>query len=155
EAIEIAADGSLRLMAGADTPFAPRGVFLGGPFEVLDGATPWYRLQVYADPLPDGTHVQLFTFSTDVSDPPPYDPIADVPFPDLGIVPRWKAAPSGVLDILILDAPARFLWIGGLMRSEGEASPVLHQMRVGYGRDTYLTFLPAIYHKNEVQRDFL
>ena len=149
-ALEITMDGSLTLVHAADGTFVPRGIFRGGPFEVFAGPTPWYRLQVDADSLPDGTHVQLFTFTADDSDAP-YDPTIDNPF----VHPGWKAAPRDCLDVLILSPPAHRLWIGGLLRSDGQASPRLHQMRVVYGRETYVSFLPAIYRKNGSQRDFL
>jgi phage tail-like protein len=149
-ALEITPDGSLSLVREAAGTFVDRGVFRGGPFKTLADATPWYRLQVDAAPLPEKTHVQLFTFTSDGGDAP-FDPEADDPFSD----PRWKAAPRDVLDILILNPPARNLWIGGLVRSDGLESPLLYQMRVDYGRETYLSFLPAIYGKSEPHRDFL
>lgn len=143
-------DGALALARMADDSFASRGVFRGGPFEALAGPTPWYRLQVHADPLPEATHVQLFTFAAD-DGAAPFDPTASEPFAD----PGWRRAPRDVLDILILNQPARHLWVGGVFYSDGQTSPVVHQMRVDYGRDTYLKFLPAIYGKSESQRDFV
>jgi phage tail-like protein len=149
DGLEIAADGTLSL-APAAGGVGPRGVFRGGPFEAPAGPTPWHRLQVFTGPLPVGAHIQLFTFTGDGIDAP-YDPAAGSPFAD----PGWRAAPRDVLDTLILNPPANRLWIGGVVRSDGQTSPVLHQMRVDYGRDTYLSFLPAIYSKDEAQRDFL
>ena len=149
EGLQIGADGAL-VLAPAGGGVVTRGVFRGGPFEALAGPTPWYRLQLFADALPDGAHIQLFTFAGEGIDAP-YDPAASNPFAD----PSWQAAPRDVLDILILSAPATRLWIGGVVRSDGQTSPTLRQMRVDYGRDTYLSFLPAIYRRNETQRDFL
>ncbi len=147
--VTIEADGSL-MLAHAGKPFETKGVFRGGPFEALAGPTPWFRLRVLADPLPEGTHVQVLTFAADGGDAP-YDPTADNPFTD----PGWKGAPRDVLDILIPNSPAHLLWIGGVLRSDGRESPVLRQMRLDYGRKTYLKFLPAIYGGRERQRDFL
>jgi phage tail-like protein len=148
--IEIESDGSLRLARADSDMFAQRGVFLGGPFEAFSELIPWYRLRVYADPLPESTHVQLFTLTAD-QDTIAFDPTADEPFPK----PDWHAAPRDLLDILIPNSPARRLWIGGLLHSDGRASPALHQMRVHYGRDTWLKFLPALYAKGESQRDLM
>jgi phage tail-like protein len=147
---EIGTDGSLTLARTDGNTFIPRGVFRGGLFEGVTGLTPWFRLRVHADPLPEGAHVQLFTSTADDGDAP-YDPTAERPFTG----PGWKAAPRDELDILIPNPPARRLWIGGILRSDGQASPVLHQMRVDYGRDTYLQFLPAIYGESESKRDLL
>ena len=147
---ELETDGSLTLTRTDGGAFISRGVFRGGPFEGVTDPTPWFRLRVHSDPLPKGTHVQLFTFTADIGDAP-YDPTAEQPFAD----PGWKAAPRDELDILISNPPARRLWIGGVLRSDGQGSPVLHQIRVDYGRDTYLRFLPAIYGESESKRDLL
>jgi phage tail-like protein len=42
-----------------------------------------------------------------------------------------------------------------MLRSDGQDSPGIQQIRVDYGRDTYLSFLPAIYGKNMSRREFL
>lgn len=130
--------------------YVHRGVFLGGPFEIYDLPTPWFRLQAFADSLPSGTHLQLFTYTSD-SGVAPYHPADDEPFRDKG----WAALPPDVLDVLIPNPPARHLWIGGIMRSDGAASPFVRQMRVDYGRDSYLKYLPAIYGTDEESRDLL
>jgi phage tail-like protein len=62
----------------------------------------------------------------------------------------WDA-PSGQT----LSPPARYLWIGGLLQSDGSGSPTLRQIRVDYGRDTYLRHLPAIYAEKAASRDLL
>jgi phage tail-like protein len=159
--IEISPAGALQLAKDA-TQFRPRGVFRGGPFEVLPEGTPWYRLRVLGGPNPEGTHVQLFTFTAQAGDAP-FDPAADNPFADTG----WREAPRDALDILILNpppvsadpdrppAPPRFLWVGGILRSDGSASPELQQIRVDYGRATWLDFLPPIYGDKRGSRDFL
>lgn len=142
--------GSLQLARLDENTLVPKGVFRGGPFEAPDDPSRWHRLRVHADPLPEGTHIQLFTLTTDDGDLP-FDPTAGDPFPS----PPWRAAPRDVLDTLILNSPARRLWIGGLVYGDGRNSPVLHQMRVDYGRDTYLRFLPALYAREKPQRDFM
>jgi len=147
--LDIAPDGSLTLQAAGGVP-VPRGVFRGGPFTGPGEPAPWSRLRVETPPLPEGTHVRLFTFTADGGDAP-YDPSADEPFSD----PGWRAAPRDVLDVWIANPPARRLWVGGLVHSDGRASPRLRQMRVDHGRDTYLDFLPAVYARDGPQRDFL
>jgi len=144
--------GSLSL-ASTPTPsgtLAQRGVFRAGPFEAQGGSTAWYRLQAYADAIPDGTYLELFTLTSDTGDAP-YDPTADAPFSHSD----WRAVPRNRLDALILNAPARQLWIGGIFRGDGQSSPIVHQMRVDYGRNTYLQFLPAIYGNDGARRDLL
>lgn len=148
--LEITAEGALSLSAAAAGGLTRRGVFLGGPFETPMGSNAWYRLQVVADTIADDTYIELFTATREGGNPP-FDPAGDAPFHDAG----WKAVRRNTLDALILNAPARQLWIGGILRGDGHRSPAVHQMRIDYGRDTYLEFLPAIYRHDDATRDLL
>jgi len=150
--LTVAPDGALTLTRTTGDGFATRGVFRGGPFSATDGPTPWYQLQAYADSLPDGPHVQLFTLTTDEDDIGAFDAAADDPFPKSA---GWHAAPRDGLDLVIPNPPARFLWIGGVLRGDGRASPRLRQIRVDYGHASYLSLLPAIYSQDASRRDFL
>jgi len=148
----IAPDGALTLACPTGDVFATRGVFRGGPFGAADRPTPWYQLQAYADAQPEGTHVQLFTLTTDEDDIGAFDAAADDPFPKAA---HWHAAPRDSLDLVIPNPPAPFLWIGGVLRSNGQAAPRLRQIRVDYGRETSLSFIPAMYGTDASRRDFL
>jgi phage tail-like protein len=163
-----------------DRAFVSFGSFLAGPFEAEGRPVLWHRLQTDAESLPENTHLWLSTWSSDDPSTPPFYPQAEDPFAD----PTWQRLPRGVLDALIpskpaghqqanllpsptdprrgdlrnsliLSVPARYLWIGGLLQSDGGASPALHQIRVDYGRDTYLRHLPPIYAEQDASRDFL
>lgn len=147
--LQIAPDGSLGLTPTSNGAYEPRGVFRAGPFKVAGAPTDWYRLRVLGDPLPDGTHVQVFTFGGGGSDAP-YTPGAEHPFD----APGWQAAPRDALDLLIQNPPAQQLWVGGVILGRA-ATPRLHQMRVDYGRDTSIESLPAIFGRDETQCDFL
>jgi phage tail-like protein len=149
--LEVAPDGVLRLEAASDGSYPPRGIWRSGPFEVLPEPTDWYRLQVMAESLPPRTHVQVFTFASDDPGAPAFDPTAEEPFAD----PGWQASPRDGLDVLLPTGPTRYLWIGGVVRSDGSATPALDQMRLAYGRDTYLAHLPALYGRQEGPRDLL
>jgi phage tail-like protein len=144
----VAPDGALRL----DTvggQFLARAAFLGGPFETPEARpVSWFRLEGVADPPPPGTHLQLFTFTADAG-PAPFNPSAEDPFP----APGWAGAPRDALDLLIPNPPARLFWVGGLLRSDGSGTPALRQLRVSYGRDTYLRHLPAIYGDDPAGRE--
>jgi phage tail-like protein len=107
-------------------------------------------LTALADDLPAGTHAQFFTLTTSSAGAPPFDPTSDTPFGD----PSWNAIPRDVLEGVIANGPGTFLWLGAILRGQGKQSPRLRQVRVDYGRDTYLNWLPAIYQQ-QPQRDFL
>jgi phage tail-like protein len=142
--IVIASDGALQLSTGATL-----GVLMAGPVQAPNASTDWFRLRAIADDLPAGTHAQFFTQTSDGA-APPYDPTADDPFDD----PNWSALPSDLFEGVIANPPGASLYIGLILRSDGTASPRIHQLRVDYGRDTYLTWLPSIYQQ-EPQREFL
>ena len=147
--LEIAPDGAIRLKRLADGTFESRGVFRGGPFTAGEAPTLWNRLQADVETLASGAHLQLFTFTGESN--APYNPAAEQPFANSG----WVAAPVDLTDLLIANPPASQFWVGGLLRGDGSASPALHQMRVDYGRDTYLKFLPGIYRKPAAAREFI
>lgn len=147
--LQIGADGSLGL-ATTGSGFSGRGVFLAGPFQLETVKTAWFRLCAVVDALPDAAHFQLFAATMD-SGAPPFQPTDDNPFAD----PAWQPKTRDEFDVLVQGPPARLLWIGGMMRSDGRFSPALRQIRVDYGRDTYLQFLPALYAKDQVPSEFL
>lgn len=146
--IDIDARGALRLSFSGDG-YAARGTFCAGPFNSPEANVPWFRLLVESDPLPAPTHVQIFTFVGDTA--PKYDSTAASPFSG----PGWLASPRDMLDLLILNPNATQLWIGGILRNEASDTPVLRQMRLEYGRDTYTNFLPMLYRGNGPRSEFL
>ena len=147
--IEVGDEGAMRLRQEKGA-FVNAGIFAAGPFEAGDPPCAWHRLRVDADPLPDGAHLQLFTFTAD-DEAAPYDPAASDPFG----FPGWRAAPRDVLDVPIARPPAARLWIGGLLRSDGQATPTVRQMRVDYDNEGYLANLPAIYSDTHAESGFL
>jgi len=153
--LALAADGSIELL-----PAGTKGKFLLGPLQVFADKTPWYRLRVFTKPLPLDSHIQIFTYADDDDLPAGFQLTNDYPFDD----PNWVKQPLDALDVLIrapaptdqgLAAETRKLWIGGVVRSNGQATPSIRQMRLDYGRDTYTKFLPAIYTEQDVPREFL
>jgi len=147
QSMTIDARGVLHL-AATGGQYALTGLFMGGPFQALDGDTPWYRFTLHPAALPPATHIQLFTW-TDEAGTPPFAPATNTPFPG------WQAAPRDALQAVIFNAPARRLWIGGVVRSDGTATPSIAQIRIDYGRDTYMKYLPALYRADPISRDLL
>ncbi|HMD70395.1 MAG TPA: phage tail protein [Bryobacteraceae bacterium] len=145
---EIAADGALQL-ATSGSQFVTGGTVLGGPVVASDASTDWFRVSALADDLPAGAHVQFFTATTDAG-APPFDPASSAPFAD----PAWNPLPRDVFEGIVANGPGTQLWLGLVLRSQGEATPRIHQVRADYGRDTYMTWLPAIYRR-QPQSGFL
>jgi phage tail-like protein len=138
-AIELSASGS---------GYASAGAFMGGPFQALNGATPWYRFTIDADALPANTHLQIFSF-TSASGTPPFAPSTSNPFPG------WHPAPRDSFQGVLFNAPAPNLWVGGVLRGDGSATPSIRQVRIDYGRNTYLKYLPGIYRADPASSDLL
>ncbi len=147
--LAIGPGGELQL-ARMGPQYAPYGSALGGPFSTSAETTQWFRLRATADELPAGTHSQLFTY-TGAGGPPPYAPASPNPFAG----PGWSAIPRDLLDGIVFNPPAPELWVGVLFQGTPSATPGISQLRVDFGRDTYLPFLPALYAKDPGPRDFL
>jgi phage tail-like protein len=145
------ADGLLALRA-LPSGFATSGAFLAGPFQVSERPTAWFRVDATllggVDALVN-SHIQFFTFVTGGS--APWNPAADMPFAD----PGWIAAPRDALDFAVRNPAGLRLFLGGLLRGDGTESPLLTQIRVLYGGDTYARFLPPLYRSQPSAADFL
>jgi phage tail-like protein len=128
--------------------YAIAGVFMGGPFEALDGVTPWRQFAVKDSEIPSGTHLQIFTWTAS-GGTPPFSPGSVTPFPG------WQAAPRDALQGIIFNSPERELWIGGVVRSDGTATPAIRQVRIDYGTGPYLQYLPAIYRTDAASSELL
>ncbi len=148
--------------------FAPCGTFLAGPYEADSEPTRWQRIHLQLDPLPDGAHVKLWTLTSNTLDgevggsPPlpmacgdiasaalPADPWPPAP------LDRWRAMVWDVTDALALNQPARYLWIAGTFQGDGNATPVLRQIRITHDEDGWLRHLPALYSRDAQSRVFL
>jgi phage tail-like protein len=145
--LSVGSDGGLRLSA-AGGGFETRGAFMGGPYEALAGPTPWFRVEPTLDDLPVRTHIQLYAFTSDGA-APAVVLTNDTPF--VG----WQGLPSDLAEGIISGDQRRQLWIGGVIRGDGASTPVLRQLRVEYGRDTWMKHLPALYRQQNESRDFL
>lgn len=139
------------------------GSFLLGPFSTRSGEakTAWHHLQAIADPLPVNTHFQFYTYTSDQESPtptfPPHPAALQANLEPNQSVPRqtWWAVAQDRLDLLVLNEPARYLWIGATLQGDGSSSPVLHQIRLDYNHTTWSQYLPAIYRQDTPQRIFL
>jgi phage tail-like protein len=135
------------------TGFETAGAFLAGPFQVSDRPTAWFRVSAQLQQSPSSavsSHVQFYTFVAPAG-PAPWNPISATPFSD----PRWKAAPRDALDFAVTNPPGLVMYLGGFFRGDGGETPLLEQVRIDYGRDTYAKFLPPVYRKQAGAADFL
>lgn len=148
-----------------DGAFLQAGTLLGGPFVTRARPYEWQRLRVDAGLLDPASHLQIFTYASSTSDPPP-EPSTDGQF-DPNV---WQASPIDETDVLVLGPSVRqvltagapvdptadqdpgpladlFVWVGGTLRSDGTQSPTLRQMRLDFAPPAYLDYLPAVYRE--------
>ena len=162
------AGGDVQL-SGDQPAYAECGTFLAGPFEAPSEPTRWWQLRATIDDLPSLAHVRFFTYTSDTMDGVagnvPSLPVTcalDEPAPSVGPdvvkeapIDSWRAAPWDARDLLILNAPARWLWIAGIMHGDGTATPVMRQMRVEFDVEGWMRYLPAIFSRDDASRVFL
>jgi phage tail-like protein len=131
--------------------FAGRGVMWGGPFrdELVDADA---RHLVRAGVERFGSaHAALHVALMPAGAEPPVRPDAPDPFAD----PAWTRVPGGGVETLVPATPDETLWCGMTFSGEGDASPVLRQIRVDFGHIGYLAHLPPLYQKDAAARDLL
>jgi phage tail-like protein len=149
--INAGAGGAVTSLAVA-AAYGQSGSFLAGPFNVSNQDTRWHRLQVMAAPLPARTHLRLFTYTSESpTSPAPPDPSV-IPPGDVALtaLDTWRCAPHDATDLLVLNEPAPYLWVAGLLHGDGSASPAIYQMRLDYDHESWLRFLPALYRTADV-----
>ena len=66
----------------------------------------------------------------------------------------WQVAPAGAMDFLVDQPAGRYLFIRVRFRGNGDATPVLRQIRLDFPRSTSLDSLPAVYREDPVAADF-
>ena len=149
--------------------FAECGTLLLGPYEAQSEPTRWQRLQLIAEPIPEGAHLRLFTLTSDTLDGTagrrPVMPVVCDGTTGTSLVAesewppaprdRWRVAARDATDVLALNAPARFLWIAAQLQSDGNATPALRQLHLTHDEDGWIQFLPALYRRDETSRVFL
>lgn len=144
-----------------ETAYAEFGTFLAGPITAAGAETIWRRIEVEAEPLPLATHVQFFTYSSQLMDGQganvPSLPEGTGNAASMSATPldAWRAAPGDALDFMAEHAPGRYLWLACVVQGDGRATPSLLQIRVTYDHESWTRHLPAVYSKPPANGAFL
>lgn len=151
-AMAVDQSGTLYIKPGADDQFhqLPAGVaymasgyLTAGPLDA--GAdTVWERIHAELD-LPEGTLADLHLFTADSSSTEP-------------IV--WdKETRAKALDSLVgpVTTPRRYLWLQVILHSDdlNRNSPRLKQVQAETTAESYLSYLPAVYRREDAPKSFL
>lgn len=155
--------GRLLVHPGAGRPVqlgaagvVPAGSFLIGPVSLhppLD-STSWQRLTVAAA-TGSSAHLRLFTLTSELPVTPPALPASGEPGVEATPLDEWRAAPADAVDLLVLNEPGAYLWIGGRLQAGDAGSPVIEGFRVEHDRDGWLPSLPALYARDPASGAFL
>ena len=148
-----AGGGLAPLALQVDKAYAKSGVLWGGPFGYGGRPARWHRFKAIPDTLEDGAHLQFYIYTAQDSDQAPAPPVPDPAAPFGG--QDWQPMPPDVLNGLLGDGEAAYLWLGAHFEGEGIQSPVLEQIRISYDHSTYREHLPAIFGQPEAQKELL
>ncbi|MEP6732786.1 MAG: phage tail protein, partial [bacterium] len=160
--------GSVQRAFGLPT-YTECGTWLAGPYDAATNPTRWQRIQLEIDALAESSHLRVYTLTSNTLDGTPGNRpilpaacgalssavIVAADDPVAATVDQWRAAPWDAPDLLALNEPAQWLWIAGIMQGDGNASPVVREIRITHDEDGWLPLLPAIYTRNETSRVFL
>jgi phage tail-like protein len=69
--------------------------------------------------------------------------------------PGTQATAKLPRDSLVQSQPGRYLWLRVRLAADGYATPLVRAIRVHYPRDSYLSYLPAVYQADDESRWFL
>jgi len=150
--VTVAADGGITLatvtMIDGKPVYERLGLAVIGPLTTALPETPWFEIEATKLARPASTRTQLF-YATGAS-APAASFAAPQPFGD-----DWQALSLDQTGGVVRLPPAEKLWIGLLLRGSGEETPRLAQIRVTYGRDTSVAYLPEIFRRDPTAQEFL
>jgi phage tail-like protein len=112
----------------------------------------WHRLLAHAG-IELGTRIQVDTFTSEA----PKTTAEIRALPDT----RWSTGQTIAhvaeqwWDCLVTSPPGRYLWLRLTLTGTGKSTPMVHEMRVFYPRNSSLRYLPAVYQEDPASKDFL
>lgn len=119
----------------------------------------WHRIELELNPLPPGTQIEIATYSADESWhtlPPADSPLWQAGYRAIGqIQPPLSHAEPAPNDCLVQSRQGQYLWLKIKLGSDGFATPTLRGIRLHFPRESYLTYLPAVFSAEDTSRHFL
>jgi phage tail-like protein len=117
---------------------------------------PWHRVELELAELPPGSRMVVSTYADESPD------ALEAGIPEHAWQTRFAVVgPLEPTDFqrahefLVLSGPGQHLWVRIELRADGFETPAVRGLRIHYPRQSYLSFLPAVYAAEEVSRSFL
>ncbi|MBD2867581.1 phage tail protein [Paenibacillus arenilitoris] len=143
----------------------PEGVWFSSAYDSTEADTVWHKMTLDAF-VPDGTQLRVSYFSLNEDSlflggvyRKVDDWLADphIPYREkaAGLASRWSAPVINPEDALFFGATGRYLWLKIEWIATERYTPLLQSMRIYFPRETYLSYLPAVYQEDPASRDFL
>ena len=137
--------------------YATRGQLLT---HALDSGIPrcrWHRVRIDAL-VPDESTLRVAVSTHEEADPPAQGNEPDLEWQDFPAgVPHpqdWQTGPASSRDFLISQPPGRYLFVRIRMTGTDHQSPILHQVRLDFPRQSSAERLPGIYRETPDAEDF-
>jgi phage tail-like protein len=123
----------------------------------------WHRIELALPDLPAGTQVTVSTYT----DSQPRKPEEIQALPDAMWVTRHtmtgqvqpppdvSPGPDMSSEFLVQSREGQYLWLRLQLASDGYGTPAVQSIRVYYPRESYLSYLPAVYAADDESRWFL
>lgn len=127
------------------------GAYLSEPLDSGFHQCQWHRV-VLQGSVPPGTRVRLCTYTADT--PQPLAHILALPATSWQSNHTLHGFESAQWEGLITSAPGRYLWLSLSLESNGEATPVIDEMRIEFPRISLRRYLPAIFAEDPAGADF-
>lgn len=154
--------------------YAAEGVWLSEALDSEIYRCQWHRVELQLGALPAGTRVEVFTYTDDQQQPveeigglseklwsESYAVAGRLARPSRGgrdktsMPPSADAAESNKHEFLVQSHEGQFLWLKIRLTGDGYGTPSIKSARVHYPRESYLTYLPAVFSSDNESRRFL
>ncbi len=147
-----------------DEPLGPRSYLTHGTWfsSALDShiyRCLWHRIELELGDLPAGAHLIVSTHTAEAASQPPDEtsPLWTVNYTIAGQMqpPPNTTVSAQPTEFLVQSRAGQYLWLKIEVRDDGYATPLIQSLRVHYPRESYLSYLPAVYAADDDSRWFL
>ncbi|WP_168120979.1 phage tail protein [Paenibacillus sp. HB172176] len=143
----------------------PEGIWLSRSFDSAEIDTVWHKIALEGF-IPDGSQLKISCFSHNDEHAwidGVYRKIDDFISDEAlsyrqrmaGLATFWSQTEINPKDMMIKKAKGRYLWLKLEWLGTERYTPLLEKLRIYYPRETYLSYLPAVYQEDDESRDFL